>query len=90
MLYNAEIEYNQPFTQYYGTLIVNAQSLSSPIVLNNITLLVLIDEDYTNQTTIGIITLDYASSGIIEIEVLDTDVQAFFSVENQTISGVMV
>ena len=86
MLYNSPITYNQASVFYAGAVSILAPSLTSPILINNITLLVFADEDYTNQTTIGIITLNYAPSGILEIQVLDEDVQAFFEVDRVAIS----
>lgn len=92
MLYNSPIAYSQPSIFYVGSVVIKAQSLSSPITLNNVTLLVFAEEDYNNQTTIAVISLSYNPSGIVEIEVLDEDVQAFFdssrisSLEGTTIS----
>lgn len=78
MLYDSPIMYSQPHVYYVGSVVVRAPSLSSPIILNNITLLVFAAEDYTNQTTIAVMSINYTSSGIVEIEVLDENVQAFF------------
>lgn len=86
MLYNSPITYSQASVFYAGAVSILAPSLTSPILINNITLLVFANEDYTNQTTIGIISLNYAPSGILEIQVLDEDVQAFFEVDQIAVS----
>lgn len=78
MLYDSPVGYSQPNIYYVGSVVVRAPSLSSPITLNNVTLLVFAAEDYSNQTTIAVVSVNYTPSGIVEIEVLDEDVQAFF------------
>ena len=86
MLYNSPISYNQPNVYYSGPVAILAPSLSSPIILNNLTLLVFVSEDYTQATTIAVMGIDYAPSGILELQVLDEDVQAFVGVDTVSIS----
>jgi hypothetical protein len=81
MLYNQPIVYNEPNFSYSGTLIIYAQSLSSPIVLNNITILIGGQEDYSNYSTIAVISMDVSSTGVVSIEVLDENVSAIVSAE---------
>ena len=82
MLYNDTIEYNQPNYSYLGTLIIYAPSLSSPIILNNIAILIGGQEDYSNYTTIAVVSMEINPSGYVTIEVLDEDVSALISVES--------
>lgn len=81
MLYDDIIAYNEPSYSYSGTLIIFAQSLSSPIVLNNITILIGGQEDYSNYSTIAVISMDVSSTGVVSIEVLDENVSAIVSAE---------
>jgi hypothetical protein len=87
MLYDTSIIYNQPNYSYSGTLIIYAQSLSSPIILNNITILIGGQEDYSNYTTIALISMDISPSGIISVEVLNEDIAAIVSVQSIAIQG---
>ena len=82
MLYNDTIAYNQPNYSYLGTLIIYAPSLSSPIILNNIAILIGGQEDYSNYTTIAVVSMEINPSGYVTIEVLDEDVSALISVES--------
>jgi len=86
MLYNGPIAYNEPAISYSGTLIINAPSLLSPIILNNISILFGGSEDYSNYTTIAFITMDVSSTGVVSIEVLDEDLSALVSVESIAIT----
>ena len=81
MLYNTNITYNNPNYLYNGNLIITAQSLISPIILNNITVLYSLNEDYSNYTTIGVVSMDVSPSGILTLEVLDNDISAISSAQ---------
>lgn len=82
MLYNDTITYSQPNYSYLGTLVIYAPSLSSPIILNNIAILIGGQEDYSNYTTIAVVSMEINPSGYVTIEVLDEDVSALISVES--------
>lgn len=87
MLYNDVISYNQPNYSYLGTLIIYAPSLSSPIILNNIAILIGGQEDYSNYTTIAVVSMEINPSGYVTVEVLDEDVSALISVESIAINN---
>lgn len=74
MLYNDLITYNQANITYNGTLIINVDGIQNPIILNNVTVYFGINEDYSNATTIATLTIDYASTGIITLDVLDDQI----------------
>ena len=65
----SDIRYSEPLVSYAGTLIINVQGLSNPIILNNISVITNTRQDYSNATTIGVISIDYAPTGIITLEV---------------------
>lgn len=81
MIYNEAITYNSPNVSYDGTLIIYADSLINPIVLNDITIFYASNEDYSNSTTIGVLSIDINPQGIISIQVLDEDVNAISSAQ---------
>jgi hypothetical protein len=81
MLYNSNITYNNPSYTYNGNLIIKAPSLISPIVLNNIIITYLSNEDYSNYTTIALISMDMSPTGVLTLEVLDKDLSAVSSAQ---------
>ena len=81
MIYNEAITYNSPNVSYDGTLIIYASSLINPIILNNITIFYSSTEDYSNLTTIGVLSIDINPQGIVSIQVLDEDVDAISSAQ---------
>jgi len=81
MIYNEAITYDSPNVSYDGTLIIYADSLISPIVLNNVTIFYAANEDYSNLTTIGVLSIDISPQGVVSIEVLDNDVSAISSAQ---------
>jgi len=87
MLYNDTITYSQPNYSYLGTLVIYAPSLSSPIILNNITILIGGQEDYSNYTTIAVVSMEVSPSGYVTVEVLDEDVFALSSVQSISINN---
>jgi hypothetical protein len=88
MLYDTSIIYNQPNYSYSGTLIIYAASLSSPIVLNNVNIHIGSElEDYSNYSTIAVLSIDVLPFGTVTIEVLDQDLSAFVTVQSINILG---
>lgn len=81
MIYNEAIAYDSPNVSYSGTLIIYASSLINPIVLNNITVFYASNEDYSNLTTIGVLSIDISPQGVVSVEVLDQYVSALSSAE---------
>jgi hypothetical protein len=69
MLYNDLITYNQPSLNYYGALIINIDGISNPITIGNINVIQVSEEDYSNSSTIAIVSIDYTASGIMTIQV---------------------
>jgi len=67
-------------------LVIYAQSLSSPIILNDIAILIAGQEDYSNYTTIAVVSMEVSPSGYVTVEVLDQDVSALVSVQSIAIN----
>jgi len=70
MLYNDLIQYNQDGISYIGDVVLKIQGISNPIILNNITINFSSSQYYSSATTIAVISIDLAPSGIITIEAL--------------------
>jgi len=70
MLYNDLINYNQNNVSYTGTVVLNIQGISNPIILNNIIINFSADQNYSSTTTIAVMSIDIAPSGVITIEAL--------------------
>lgn len=88
MLYNqSNFTYDNAGISYSGTLIIHAASLVNPIVLNNVSIFTSANEDYSNYTTIGVLSIDVDPTGTITMEVLDKDIMAISSAQVISISG---
>lgn len=81
MIYNEAINYNSSNVTYNGTLVIYANSLINPITLRNLTIFYSSNENYSNYTSIGVISIDISPQGIISVEVLDENVAALVSAQ---------
>lgn len=86
MLYNQPVAYDSNYT-YNGTLVITAPSILNPIIVNNVTFFYPTNEDYSNLTTIAVISIDTSVDGIITVEALDDQVSALASASVIAISG---
>ena len=66
-----QLGYSHPSITYAGTLVINVQGLANPIILNNITVVTLVEDDYSTSSTIGVISIDQASSATIGVISID-------------------
>lgn len=87
MLYNETITYGQPGVSYIGSLVIKIASISLPIILNNINIVFGGFADYSNKTTIAVLSIDVAPGGIITIETVEENLSALTSIETVTIYG---
>jgi hypothetical protein len=76
MLYNDTISYSQPGVSFQGTLQINVTGISAPIVINDIQIILLQEVDHSNATTIGVVSVNYVSSGFVVIEANSAQAQA--------------
>jgi hypothetical protein len=83
MLYNDLITYNQQNITYIGTIQINVPGLSNPIIVGDITVVISVEEDFSNMTTIGFITYDFTPSGIMSFEA--TEDQAYAISQSSTV-----
>jgi len=85
MLYNSTIAYNQPGANYLGSLIINIASMPLPIIIHNINIVFGGTADYSNKTTIAVISVDIAPSGLISIETVKENLAALTSIQTLTL-----
>lgn len=85
MLYNNTIAYNQPGTSYLGSLVVSVASMPLPIIIHNINIVFGGAADYSNKTTIAVISIDIAPSGLITIETVKENLAALTSIQTLTL-----
>jgi hypothetical protein len=81
MLYNNAASYNSESISYQGSLRLNVPSINNSLAFNSLTLsditvVISLNEDFTNYTTIGTVTLEYVESGIITLEVSEQQANA--------------
>jgi hypothetical protein len=80
MLYNENISYNQPSLSYIGTVIINVLGISNPIIISNLNVAVSISQDYSNATTVAVISYDIYSEGILTIQATESQANAIIQV----------
>lgn len=85
MLYNNSLLYNNPNVSYIGSLVIKISGVSNPIVLNNIKIAFAGLADFSNQTTIAVLSIDINPSGLITIETVQQNVSALTSIQSITI-----
>lgn len=63
--------YNESSISYAGTLIINVEGITNPIVLSNINVITSTGQDHSNASTIGVMSIDQASSATIGVISID-------------------
>lgn len=81
MLYNDSLIYNQTNITYSGTVNINVPSIINTIILSNVTVVILTEPDFSNATTIGVVTYDFAPTGILTIEATAEQAEALVAAE---------
>jgi len=87
MLYNETIAYNQAGTTYSGDLYIYVDSIENPIIVNNITFFFPSNEDYSNLTTIAVISVNVNPEGGITIEAYRDQVDTLLGAKVIGITG---
>ena len=85
MQYNTGLQYNNAGINYIGSLVINVSGISNPIILNNIKISFAGSQDYSNLTTVAVLSIDVNPSGVITIETVKENLSALTSVEAITI-----
>ena len=80
MLYNQNISYNQQGLTYIGTVIINILGISNPIIISNLNVAVSTSQDYSNATTVAVISYDIYSEGILTIQATESQANAIVQV----------
>lgn len=84
MLYNQDAVYNQSSISYIGTIIINVASLNNPIILSNVFVAVNTVEDYSNATTVAVLSYDIMPEGILVIQATESQASAIVQIASQT------
>lgn len=71
ILYNDSVAYDQSGFSYLGDLVLVVPGLDSSIVLSNVKIFYTENIDYSNNSTIGLITVDNKPFGVIEFQQID-------------------
>lgn len=85
MQYNSDLLYENSGISYIGSLVIKVPGISNPIILNNIKIAFAGLPDYSNLTTIAVLSIDVNASGLITIETVQENLSALTSVEAITI-----
>jgi hypothetical protein len=76
MLYNSTFSYNSSGILYTGSLILNIPGIYNPILINDIRIIIDPVEDYSNNTTIGIVTYDISATGVMSFQTTESQAEA--------------
>ncbi len=87
MLYNEPISYSQANTNFNGDLYIYVASIENPIIVNNITFFFVSNQDYSNLTTISVISVDVSPEGRISIEAYADQVDSLLATSVIGITG---
>jgi hypothetical protein len=88
MKYNSNLTYNESGFLYIGSLLISVPSIVNPILINNITILIDPVEDYSNNTTIGVVSYDIAPSGVMSFEATDFQAEAILGSQIITLDSI--
>jgi hypothetical protein len=88
MLYNTNITYSEAAILYEGSLLLTISGISSPILINNIRIIIDSVEDYSNNTSIGIVSYNITPTGVISFETTDLQAEAITTSEIITLNSV--
>lgn len=87
MLYNENITYDQSGISYVGTIIINVDGLSAPIIISNVNVAIATSQDYSNATTIAVISYDIYPEGIVTIQATQSQANALVEAVASSSSG---
>ena len=87
MLYNEAIAYNQANTIYSGDLYIYVEGIENPIIVNNISFFYASNQDYSNLTTISVISIDVSPEGRVSIEAYADQVNSLLATSVMGITG---
>jgi|694.fasta_scaffold121758_2 hypothetical protein len=87
MLYNEPISYSQANTTFNGDLYIYVASIENPIIVNNITFFFVSNQDYSNLTTISVISVDVSPEGRISVEAYADQVDSLLATSVIGITG---
>jgi hypothetical protein len=81
MLYNETALYDQPNASYVGDLYIYVDGIENPIIVNGVSFFFVLNQDYSNFTTIEVISVNSQVEGLIIIEAYESQVSALVNAE---------
>lgn len=87
MFYGSQIGYDQPNYSYTGTLYVYVPGNANPIIVPNVSLFYQVPEDYSNLTTISLISFEIQGEAIITVVPENEDYTALLTAEVLYLTG---
>jgi hypothetical protein len=87
MFYGSQIAYDQSNYSYTGTLYIYVPGNSNPIIVPNVSLFYATTEDYSNLTTISLISLEIQGEAIITVVPENEDYTALLTAEVLYLTG---
>lgn len=87
MFYGSHINYNQSNYSYVGTLYIYVPGNPNPITVSNVSIFYATNEDYSNLTTITLVSLEIQSNAIITVIPENEDYTALLTAEVLYITG---
>lgn len=81
MLYDDLFSYSQSGVSYSGGLDISVPSINTPLLAGVPGILFVSEVDYSNSSTIGIVSMDYVSSSIVVIETTNSKPSATVYIE---------
>lgn len=87
MFYGSPISYNQSGYSYTGTLYIYVPGNLNPITVSNVSVFYATNEDYSNLTTITLVSLEVQNNAIITVVPENEDYTALLTAEVIYITG---
>lgn len=87
MFYGSPIAYNEQGYSYTGTLYIYVPGNSNPIVVPNVSVFYAVTEDYSNLTTISVLSIEFEGDAIITVIPENEDYTALLTAEVVYLTG---
>lgn len=76
MLYDDLFSYSQSGVSYSGGLSIDVPTVLNPISIGSLGVIFVSEIDYSNNSIVGIVSMDYVSSSIVIVETSQSNLSA--------------
>lgn len=87
MIYNQPLSYGEPNFSYIGNLYIYVPGKSNPIIVSNVSVFYTLNQDYSNLTTISVLSVEIQNNAIITVIPEGEDYSALLTAEVIYITG---